>query len=134
MNDNREFKLRLMYWYNIFVTGGFALVIAVLFFYSDLRNLLEWKGADPIVVSLVVPLFIVMAVFSALSLKNPDSGILLLKMQIFYKPFTIALIIYFTLIQKIHIIWAIIIIAGLLIYIIGNIWAIYGKNKKENYN
>jgi len=74
---------------------------------------------------LVIPLFAVMAVFSALFLSKPASGILLLKIQIFYKPFAIALIIYFTIMQEIHILWAIIIIAGLLIYIIGNIWALY---------
>jgi len=134
MNNKKEFKLKLMYWYNILVTGGFALLIAVMFFIQNLRDLLVWRGADPIVVSLVVPLFIVMAVFSALSLANPTSGILLLKIQIFYKPFAIAFIIYFAIVQKIHILWAIIIIAGLLLYIIGNIWAIYGKNKNGNIN
>ncbi len=129
MNNKKKFKLKLMYWYNILVTGGFALLIAVMFFIPNLRDLLAWKGADPIVVSLVVPLFIVMAVFSALSLSNPASGILLLKIQIFYKPFAITFIIYFTIVQKIHILWAIIIITGLLLYIIGNIWAIYEKNQ-----
>ena len=30
MNNKKEFKLKLMYWYNILVTGGFALLIAVI--------------------------------------------------------------------------------------------------------
>lgn len=129
MNIKRESRLKLMYWYNIFITGGFSLVIAVLYFFPGLRNLLEWRGADPIVVSLIVPLFAVLAVFCALSLSNPDSGIILLKVQIFYKPFSILFFIYLTAIQKIHIVWALVIILGLLIYIAGNIWAVYGNNK-----
>lgn len=129
MNTKQEFKLKCMYWYNIFITGNFALVIAFFFFYPEIRNLLAWNGADPITVSLIVPLFIVMAIFSALSLKNPASGILLLKIQIFYKPFAILFLVYFTLTNKIHIMWSVIIIIGLLIYIIGNIWAVYEKKQ-----
>ena len=129
MDIKQEFKLKCMYWYNIIVTGGFAFIITLMFFSPKLRNLLEWNGSDSIIVSLITPLYIVIAIFSALFLKNPASGIVLLKIQIFYKPFAILFLIYFTLMDKIHLAWTIIIITGLLLYIIGNIWAVYGGKR-----
>lgn len=121
----RNFRLRVMYWYNIVITGGFAVVIALMYFLPNLRAVFVWPGGgNPIVVSLVVPLFLVMAVFSALSLKKPESGTLLLKMQIAYKPVAILFLVGFTTGGLIHPLWAAIIIAGLLVYIAGNIWAL----------
>lgn len=127
---NKNNLLKIMYLYNVIVTGGFGVLIAVMFFIPSLRNYFDWRGADPIVVSLVVPLFIVMAVFSAFALSKPNQSVLLLKMQIFYKPFAILLIIYLTIIKQINIIWSAIIISGLIIYIVGNVMAVYVA--KEN--
>ncbi len=121
----RSQRLTLMYWYNIVVTGGFALLIAIMFLFPGLRTLLAWpETVNPIVFSMVVPLFLVMAVFSGAALTNPESGTLLLKMQIAYKPFAIILLAIFTAKGFIHPLWGAIIIVGLLVYIIGNIWAL----------
>jgi hypothetical protein len=129
MDKENIFKLKIMYWYNVFITGGFALVILILALFPSLRILLAWQGSDPIVVSLVVPLFFVMAFFCIKFISKPEEGILLLKMQVFYKPIAILLILYYMLTNKIHLLWGIIIITGLLLYIIGNIWAVPWKDK-----
>ncbi|MBN2436922.1 MAG: hypothetical protein JXK07_16805 [Spirochaetes bacterium] len=126
--NNREYRLRLMYWYNIVVTGGFSIVIALMYFAPEIGFLVFWPGGgNPIVVSLVVPLFLFMAFFSALSLSKPESGILLLKMQVAYKPVAILFLVYFTINGLVNPIWCLIIILGLLIYIIGNIWALKSR-------
>ena len=121
----RSQRLTLMYWYNIVVTGGFALLIAIMFLFPGLRTLLAWpETVNPIVFSMVVPLFLVMAVFSGLALTDPESGTLLLKMQIAYKPFAILLLLIFSANGFIHPLWCAIIVTGLLIYIVGNLLAL----------
>ncbi|MFW6362294.1 MAG: hypothetical protein ACOC0D_00485 [Spirochaeta sp.] len=130
MSNTENPRLRIMYWYNIAVTGGFALVLAVMQFSPAVRNYFQWPGSDPVLTSLVVPLFVIMAITSAWSLSHPLDGILLLRMQIYYKPFAIALLLYFTATGSIHILWAALLTAGLLLYIIGNIWALRGGNHK----
>ena len=125
------FRLRLMYWYNIFVTGGFAVVILLFTLSPFLRNIFHWQGTDPIVASLVIPLFFIISFYCVKFLSKPEEGILLLKMQVFYKPIATLFIIYYTLTNTIHLLWGILIIAGLLLYIIGNIWAIPWKDKNS---
>ena len=129
MNKENVCKLKLMYWYNVFITGGFALVILIFAFLPSLRNILAWQGTDPIIVSLIVPLFFIMAIYCIKFLSKPEEGILLLKIQAFYKPLAIVFIFYYMLTNKIHLFWGILIIAGLLLYIIGNIWSIPWKDK-----
>ncbi|MBN1695868.1 MAG: hypothetical protein JW881_00020 [Spirochaetales bacterium] len=131
MEYKRRFRLRLMYRYNIVVTGGFAVWIALMTFIPALRNCVLWNGFEPVTASLVVPLFIVMAAFSVRFLSRPREGILLLKIQVFYKPLAVGLVIYFTLQGMIHPLWSLIVTAGLLVYIIGNIWAIPWKGDEE---
>jgi len=41
MNNKKQIKLKLMYWYNILVTGGFALVIAAFYFIPNLSDFYE---------------------------------------------------------------------------------------------
>jgi hypothetical protein len=125
----RNRLLRLMYWYNIIVTGGFALVILAASLFRELRDAVFWNGFDPLVASLTVPLFIVIAVFCALSLKEPEKGTLILKMQVAYKPFAILLVLYFAVRNAIGLPWAIIAIAGLLVYLAGNIAALTRKHE-----
>lgn len=129
INKKYAFRLKLMYWYNILVTGGFTCIILLVTFFPGLRNLFAWQGTDPIIGSLVIPLFFVMAFFCIIFLSKPEQGILLLKIQVFYKPIAAILIGYYTLMKKIHPFWAIIIIIGLLGYIIGNTWAIPWKRQ-----
>ncbi len=124
MND-RAFRLRVMYWYNIFVTGGFAVLIAVMKFFPDLRTSFSWpEGGNPVVISLVVPLYVIMAVFAARALSDTESGTMLLKIQIAYKPFAILMLIGFAVKGAVHPIWTAIIVTGLLVYIAGNVWAL----------
>jgi|GEM_PF-6449641 len=131
MINKQDFRLKCMYIYNIIITSGFTIIIILFFFFPKLRILFAWEGSDPIIFSLIVPFYIIIVIFSVIFMLNPKSGVFLLKMQIYYKPFTIAFIIYFVLTNKIHILWAIIIIIGLLGYIFGNIWAVYLiKNNK----
>jgi hypothetical protein len=127
--DKNNIRLKLMYWYNIIVTGGFACIIVSVTFFPSLRNLFAWKGTDPVTVSLLIPLFFVIAIFSIRFLSKPGEGIILLKMQIFYKPVTILLILYYTLTNKIHLFWGILITAGLVVYIVGNFWAVPWNKK-----
>jgi hypothetical protein len=53
--------LRLMYWYSIFVTGGFSLVILATTLFPEISRAIFWNGFDPIVASLVVPFHIAKA-------------------------------------------------------------------------
>jgi hypothetical protein len=128
MNTKNIFRLRLMYWYNIIVTGGFACIICSITFFPSLRNVLAWQGTDPIIASFVIPLFVIMSLFCIQFLKKPEEGILLLKIQVCYKPVAIVFILYFLCHQKIHPFWGILIITGLLLYIVGNMWAIPWKD------
>jgi hypothetical protein len=121
--------LRVMYWYNIVVSGGFALIILAAALFPELGRAILWNGFDPLVSSLVAPLFIVIAVFCGLSLKNPEKGKTILWMQVFYKPPAIALIAYFTAAGKINPVWALIVIAGLVVYIAGNLTALVWKHE-----
>ena len=121
----RSQRLTLMYWYNIVVTGGFALLIAIMVLFPGLRARLAWpETVNPIVFSMVVPLFLVMAAFSVRALTYPERGTLLLQMQIAYKPFAIVLLLIFSAKGLIHPLWCTIIVIGLLIYIVGNLWAL----------
>jgi hypothetical protein len=136
MEEKRVNRLKIMYWYNIVVTSGFSLVILLCALFPSLRTSFAWEGTDPVVVSLVVPLFFVIAFFCIRFLSHPAEGILLLRMQVFYKPLAILFLLYFMVTNKIHLFWGILIIAGLLVYIVGNAWAIpwKSKNKKKEEN
>ena len=92
MSKDKICKLKFMYWFNIFITGGFALIILIFAFSPSLRNLLAWQGTDPIIVSLIVPLFFIIAIYCIRFLSKPKEGILLLKIQVFYKPLSIKII------------------------------------------
>jgi hypothetical protein len=120
--------LRLMYWYNIVVTGGFALIIFVATLFPDFGRSILWKGFDPIVAGLCVPHFIVIAVFCARSLAEPEKGKTILLIQVWYKPFSIALVAYFTATGAVNPFWGWITIAGLVVYIAGNITAFAWKD------
>ncbi|MBN2509338.1 MAG: hypothetical protein JXB03_03640 [Spirochaetales bacterium] len=127
----RSERLVVMYWYNMVVTGGFALLIAAMYLFPDLAAVLQWpREVNPIVISMVVPLFAVMAVFAGMALSRPESAELLLKMQIAYKPFAIVFLLIFTVNGYIHPLWSAVIIAGLLLYIVGNIWALRGTHRE----
>jgi hypothetical protein len=130
----QKLLLRVMYWYNIVVAGGFSLIILAATLFPDINAAIFWNGFDPLAASLIVPLFAVIAVFSGLSLKNPEKGKIILWMQVFYKPVAIALIAYFAARNLINPAWAVVTIAGLVIYIAGNLTALLwgGKTPKGN--
>lgn len=128
MSTRKTILLKIMYWYNIIVSGGFGIVIFVMACSPRLREQLAWNGFDPIITSLAVPLFLIISVFSIRFLRNVREGIILLKMQIVYKPVAVGLIVFYMISGKIHLAWGLIIIAGLLFYIIGNILALPDKN------
>jgi hypothetical protein len=120
----RKFLLRVMYVYNIAVAGGLSLIILAATLFPEINAAIFWNGFDPLTASLIVPLFAVIAVFSGLSLKDPEKGKIILWMQVFYKPVAIALIAYFAARNQVNPAWAAVTIAGLVIYIAGNLTAL----------
>lgn len=128
MPDKRQ-MLRIMYWYNIVVTGCFSLVIGAATLFPEIGRSIFWNGFDPITASLAVPLFIVIAVFCALSLKDPERGKIILQMQVCYKPASIALVVYFAARHFINPVWAAVVIVGLIGYIAGNVAALRRKHE-----
>jgi hypothetical protein len=113
-----------MYLYNIVVAGGFSLIILAAALFPEINSAIFWNGFDPLTASLIVPLFAIIAVFSGLSLKDPEKGKIILWMQVFYKPAAIALIAYFVSRNLINPVWAAVTIAGLVVYIAGNLTAL----------
>ncbi len=113
--------IRFMYWYNAVVAGGFGIIILLLYLIPGVMQDVVWRGFDPMLAAFVVPIFVVLANMTARAAKNnPEEGRVILRMQIAYKPFTILLILFFAFQGRIHPFWAVLVIAALVIYLVGN--------------
>jgi hypothetical protein len=71
-----------------------------------------------------VPLLLVLAGNSVLSLNDPERGYNQMIAQVVYKPFAIILFWVFTVLGKIPLILSVVLTLGLLIYIAGNLKAL----------
>lgn len=116
--------VKMMYIYNIIVNSAFSLLLAATLMIPQLRETINWPGFDPLTASLVIPLFVVLAAFCADALEHPERGILILRIQLLYKPFAIGFILFFTISGDIHLFWGILICIGLAGYIAGNALAL----------
>lgn len=113
-----------MHIYNIVVIIGFVGFMTLLYLRPPVQEALGLRVGDPLLFSLAVPLLLVLAGNSVLSLNDPERGYDQMIAQVLYKPFAIILFWVFTVLGKIPLILSVVLTLGLLIYIAGNLKAL----------
>ena len=116
----KERICKIMALYNTTIAGGFGLLVLLLFLVPGLSELLAWRNLDGTVAALLIPLFITLGGYTFVYRNRPAELKPVFIIQIIYKPIAILLLLLFTLQGLVHPIWAVLISAALVIYIIGH--------------
>ena len=113
-----------MHIYNVVVIIGFSAFVSLHYLWPGFADITGLNLGDPLLFSLGIPLLLVLAGNSVRALGSPDLGYQQMQIQIVYKPFAIILFVVFTAFGELSIWYTLLIIAGLLIYIGGNLRAL----------
>jgi hypothetical protein len=114
--------LKMMYWYTITGAGGFGL--AMVLFPETVRSLLKWPTQDPIVYGITGSVWMAFGVLSIFGLRSPLKFVPILLMQLCYKSIWFIGVVFPLLVSETFPLYAILHVAIMASYIIGDLIAI----------
>lgn len=115
---------KIMAIYNTVIAGGFGIFIFLLFIVPGLQEAVRWYSLDAITASLLVPLFVTLGGYTFIYRDRFEKLKPVFTVQVIYKPVALLLLIIFTIAGRIHPVWAGLIAAALIVYIIGHSFAL----------